>query len=65
MITEIIFRFPGLGYTMFDAFQNFDYALIIGTFIVTILIIVIGNYLIDMSYGILDPRIRVGGKGAA
>ncbi|MBY9003593.1 MAG: ABC transporter permease [Candidatus Lokiarchaeota archaeon] len=65
LITEIIFRFPGLGYTMYDAFQNFDYALIIGSFIVTILVVVIGNYLIDMSYGILDPRIRVGGKGEA
>ena len=65
LITEVIFRFPGLGLLMFDAFQNMDYALIIGSFIVTILVVVIGNYIIDMSYGILDPRIRVGGKGEA
>ncbi len=65
LITEVIFRFPGLGYTMLRAFQALDYALIIGTFIVTILVVVLGNYLIDMSYGILDPRIRVGGKGEA
>ena len=64
-ITEIIFRFPGLGYTMIDAFKKFDYALVIGTFIVIILVVVIGNYIIDMCYGILDPRIRVGGKGEA
>ena len=62
MITEIIFRFPGLGYTMIRAFQALDYALILGTFIITILVVVIGNFLIDMSYAILDPRIRVGGK---
>lgn len=65
MITEIIFRFPGLGYTMIQAFVALDYALILGTFIVTILVVVIGNYMIDMCYGILDPRIRVGGKGEA
>ena len=63
LITEIIFRFPGLGYTIYDAFRNVDYALIIGAFIVTILVVVVGNYLIDLSYAILDPRIRVGGTG--
>ncbi|MFX1573177.1 MAG: ABC transporter permease [Promethearchaeota archaeon] len=65
LITEVIFRFPGLGYTMLRAFQALDYSLIIGTFIVTILVVVVGNYLIDLSYGLLDPRIRVGGKGEA
>lgn len=65
LITEIIFRFPGLGYTMYRAFQKLDYALIIGAFIVTILVVVVGNYLIDMSYSILDPRIRIAGKGEA
>jgi len=65
LVTEIIFRFPGLGYTMIRAFQTFDYALILGTFIITILVVVLGNYLIDLSYGILDPRIRIGGKGEA
>ncbi|MFX1364487.1 MAG: ABC transporter permease [Promethearchaeota archaeon] len=63
LITEVIFRFPGLGYTMLQAFNNHDYNLIIGTFIVTIIVVVLGNYLIDMCYAILDPRIRVGGKG--
>ena len=65
LITEIIFRFPGIGYMMVDAFKKFDYALVIGTFIVTILVVVVGNYIIDMCYGILDPRIRIGGKGEA
>ena len=63
LITEVIFQFPGLGATMLQAFNNHDYNLIIGTFIVTILVVVVGNYLIDMCYVILDPRIRVGGKG--
>ncbi|HDZ17243.1 hypothetical protein LCGC14_0775090 [marine sediment metagenome] len=63
MITEIIFRFPGLGLLMFNAFRNNDYALIIGTFMITLIVVVVGNFLIDMCYGILDPRIRVGGKG--
>jgi len=63
LITEVIFQFPGLGATMLLAFKNHDYNLIIGTFIVTIIVVVLGNYLIDMCYAVLDPRIRVGGKG--
>jgi peptide/nickel transport system permease protein len=63
LITEVIFQFPGLGATMLQAFNNHDYNLIIGLFLVTIIVVVLGNYIIDMSYAVLDPRIRVGGKG--
>ncbi|MFX0074500.1 MAG: ABC transporter permease [Candidatus Hermodarchaeota archaeon] len=63
LITEVIFNFPGIGLSMFEAFNQQDYNLIIGLFIVTIIVVVLGNYLIDMCYVILDPRIRVGGKG--
>ena len=61
LIIEVVFLWPGLGSLMVEAFIDNDYNLIIGTFLVTILIIVIGNFLIDILYGIVDPRIRIGG----
>ena len=62
VVLEMVLHWPGIGLTMFSAFQINDYALIIGTFIVIIFVVVIGNFLIDISYGLLDPRIRIGGS---
>jgi peptide/nickel transport system permease protein len=62
LIVEAIFQWPGLGHLIFLAFSKNDYNLIIGTFIFTIIIIVIGNFIIDILYGVIDPRIRIGGK---
>ena len=61
LITEAVFQWPGLGSLIVYAFESKDYNLIVGAFIITILIIVIGNYLIDILYGVVDPRIRIGG----
>ncbi|MFX1409900.1 MAG: ABC transporter permease [Promethearchaeota archaeon] len=62
LIVEWIFLWPGLGSLTYKAFLSYDYPLIIGTFIITILIIAIGNFIIDITYGFLDPRIKTGGK---
>ncbi|MBN1216181.1 MAG: ABC transporter permease [Candidatus Lokiarchaeota archaeon] len=62
LILEVVLNWPGLGKVMIDAFSINDYAMIIGTFVIVIFIIVIGNFLIDISYGLLDPRIRIGGQ---
>lgn len=60
MIIEIVFGWPGLGLLLYNAVNNLDYPLVFGCFYFTILIIVIGNFLIDILYGFLDPRIRTG-----
>ncbi|MBY9005719.1 MAG: ABC transporter permease [Candidatus Lokiarchaeota archaeon] len=62
IILEFVLFWPGLGSLMISAFTQGDYAMIMGTFIIIILVIVIGNFLIDLSYGLLDPRIRIGGS---
>jgi peptide/nickel transport system permease protein len=61
-ILEIIFGWPGIGRTMFDAVFSLDYTLIFGVFIVIMIIVIFGNFLIDVLYGFIDPRIRAGGK---
>ncbi|MFX1298146.1 MAG: ABC transporter permease subunit, partial [Promethearchaeota archaeon] len=63
LITEMVFLWPGLGRLIYEAFISLDYPLIIGAFIITILVIVIGNFLIDITYGFLDPRIRTNQEG--
>ncbi len=60
MVIEIVFGWPGLGLLLYNAVNNLDYPLVFGCFYITILIIVIGNFLIDILYGFLDPRIRTG-----
>ncbi len=60
LVIEMVFLWPGLGKLTYEAFISLDYPLIIGTFIITILVILVGNFLIDITYGLIDPRIRTG-----
>ena len=60
LIIEIVFGWPGIGLLLYNAVFNYDYPLIFGCFIVIIVIIVVGNFLIDILYGFIDPRIRTG-----
>lgn len=58
VITETIFNFPGLGQWAAQAAVNLDYAAVLGFTALTALIVVVGNLLVDIMYGIIDPRIR-------
>lgn len=60
LVIEIVFGWPGLGLLLYNAVYNYDYPLIFGCFLVIIVIIVVGNFLIDLLYGFVDPRIRTG-----
>jgi len=60
LVIEIVFGWPGLGLLLYNAVFNYDYPLIFGCFMVIIIIIVLGNFLIDILYGFVDPRIRTG-----
>ena len=60
LIVEYVFTYPGLGTLIVRSAQNYNYPLIIGSFIIIILAIVIGNFILDITYGLLDPRIRTG-----
>ena len=59
-ILEVIFGWPGVGRMMFDAVLSNDYPLIFGGFLVVMVVVILGNFLIDILYGFIDPRIRVG-----
>jgi len=58
VITESIFGIPGVGSFFVSALFQRDYSMIMGTTLVYATLIVFANMLVDLSYGILDPRIR-------
>lgn len=58
LLTEIVFSYPGIGYTLLQAVENQDYALIEGMFLVITLAVLMANFLADILYVFLDPRVR-------
>jgi peptide/nickel transport system permease protein len=60
LLTEIVFSYPGIGYTLLQAADNLDYALLEGVFLVIAVAVLGANFLADLVYVILDPRVRAG-----
>jgi peptide/nickel transport system permease protein len=59
ILTETIFSWPGMGLWMYQAILNRDYPIVQAGVLVAAVIFVVMNLLVDISYGILDPRIQV------
>ena len=58
-VIEFIFSIPGMGRFFITAVTNRDYPLIMGVTLVYAILIVVANILVDMIYGLLDPRVSV------
>ena len=58
LLTEIVFSYPGIGYTLLNAVTSDDYPLMQGIFLVITLVVLLANFLADLLYVILDPRTR-------
>lgn len=58
-VIEKIFNVPGLGQSMILAIQNADYTMIMGLTIIFSFISIVGYFLVDIVYGLVDPRIRI------
>lgn len=58
IIMEQVFSYPGIGKLMIQAVQNLDYALMQGVFFVITLTVLAANFLMDLLYGLIDPRVR-------
>jgi len=63
LITEVIFAYPGIGYRIYNAIKSLDYPLIQGGVLLIILAVALANFLIDVAYPLIDPRIRYEGTG--
>lgn len=60
VLTEIIFAWPGLGRLLYDATLSRDYPLLMAMFLIVSASVVLVNLLTDLTYGLLDPRVRYG-----
>jgi peptide/nickel transport system permease protein len=63
LLVEVVFGYPGLGFLMYNAVFAADYPLIEASFVIIILIVLVGNFLADLLYGVIDPRIATGYVG--
>jgi peptide/nickel transport system permease protein len=61
IVTEKLFRWPGLGQLSVDSVFQRDAPIVLGTVIVASTAIVLSNMLVDLSYAVLDPRVRRSG----
>jgi peptide/nickel transport system permease protein len=57
VLTETIFSWPGMGRLFYDALTVRDYPVLMGILVLGAVLIVFGNLIADLLYGILDPRI--------
>jgi len=58
IVTEQVFSCPGIGKLMIQAVQGLDYALMQGVFLVITLTVLAANFLMELVYGFIDPRVR-------
>ena len=59
---ETVFSWPGVGRLVYDAVLKRDYPLLQGIFLVFAVSVVLFNLIVDLVYGYIDPRIKVGGE---
>jgi peptide/nickel transport system permease protein len=64
IVTEIAFRYPGLGLLIYNAITDEDYFLLQGIFIFIIIGVLLANFVIDLVYISVDPRTRLSMQGA-
>lgn len=59
ILTETVFSMPGLGQLLIGAVHQLDLPLLMGCTLFAAFVIVIANFVVDMVYGVLDPRARL------
>jgi peptide/nickel transport system permease protein len=65
VIVETVFAWPGVGQIAIQAISSRDYPVVQGVVLVNTAIFVVLLFLVDVSYGLLDPRVRRSGRGVA
>jgi len=60
---ETVFRWPGIGRLMYESVVRRDYPVLQGLFVIFAVAVVLANLIVDLIYGYIDPRIKVGGQG--
>ncbi len=58
LITEVVFSYPGIGSSLYNAIISADYNMIMGITLLSIVGIATASLLVDLSYPLFDPRVR-------
>jgi peptide/nickel transport system permease protein len=58
ILIEVVFNYPGMGLAFYNAAENYDFASMLGFTLIATVVTIIGNLLADISYAMLDPRVR-------
>jgi peptide/nickel transport system permease protein len=64
IITETVFQWPGMGLMFIQAVQNADIPIMAGYLLLVAFLFVLINFIVDLVYVRVDPRIRIYGRGA-
>lgn len=62
LLTEIVFSYPGVGYLLYQSVLNIDYPLMQAIFLFITIAVLTANFIADIVYVFLDPRVRTGGE---
>jgi ABC-type dipeptide/oligopeptide/nickel transport system permease component len=60
ILTETVFQWPGVGLLIYQAIGNLDWPVVTGGVLIIVILVMVINLLVDVSYAFLDPRIRYG-----
>ena len=60
VVVEQVFGWPGMGSLLFSGISGRDYAVVMGVTVVIALAVLLTNLLLDLAYGLADPRVRYG-----
>ena len=63
LITEAVFSYPGIGTALFTAIRQNDYPVIQGITLMIMVAVLLANFMVDILYGVIDPRIRAAQTG--
>ena len=64
IVTESIFAWPGTGKLLIDSINQLDRPVIVAYLLVIVGIFIVINFVVDVLYSVLDPRVRLGGAAA-
>ena len=64
LVVEELFAWPGLGYDAYQAIFSSDYPVLIPIVVIFTLGVIVANFIADVAYSLLDPRIAIGGHSS-
>ena len=59
VVTETVFAWPGMGKLLIDSIQRLDRPVIVAYLVITVLMFIVINLIVDIVYSMLDPRVRL------